>query len=56
MTRSLAVERTGDFFKQQIKPRIRLHGKWLEAAGFKPGTRVVVTLTAPGQLTLTSMK
>ncbi len=49
-TRSLKIERTGDFWK--ITPRIRLNGKWLERAGFKPGHRVDVILDQPGVMTL----
>jgi hypothetical protein len=33
--------------------RIRLKGKWLELAGFKPGTQVQV-LVQPGKLTIES--
>lgn len=38
--RSLQIEAVGDSWKKQIKPKIRITGKWLERAGFKPGTRV----------------
>ena len=51
-TRTLRIERTGDFFCGKITPKIRLAGKWLERAGFKPGHRVEVTLEQPGTLTL----
>jgi len=51
-TRTLAIERTGDFWRGKITPRIRLTGKWLERAGFRPGHRVEVISEQPGILTL----
>lgn len=50
--RFLKIETTGDFYYGKIKPRIRLTGKWLERAGFKPGHRVEVRFDQPGSLTL----
>jgi hypothetical protein len=50
--RSLAIESTGDFFDRNITPRIRLAGRWLERAGFKPGHRVEVRIEQPGSLSL----
>ena len=50
--RSLQIESCGDFFRRDIKPKIRLAGKWLERAGFKPGHRVEVVMEQPGTLTL----
>ena len=50
--RTLTIERTGDFFRGKITPKIRLAGKWLERAGFKPGHRVEIRLDEPGTLTL----
>ncbi len=50
--RSLAIEATGDYFANKVKPKIRLSGKWLERAGFKPGHRVEVRFDQPGSLTL----
>lgn len=50
--RSLAIEKTGDFFHGKIVPRIRIAGQWLEQAGFKPGHRVEVSFDQPGNLTL----
>jgi len=35
-TRTLAIERTGDFFRGKVTPKIRVAGQWLERAGFKP--------------------
>lgn len=54
MSRSIKIEESGDFFGRKIKPQIRLQGKWLEAAGFRPGARVTVEFRASGQLVLTS--
>lgn len=50
--RTLKIEETGDFFRGKVCPKIRLTGKWLERAGFKPGHRVHVELTNEGVLTL----
>ena len=35
--RTLKIETIGDFADCKIKPRIRISGRWLEQAGFKPG-------------------
>jgi len=51
-TRSLKIEAIGDFAYRKIKPRIRLSGHWLAEAGFKPGHRVVIVSTQPGELSL----
>ena len=51
-TRSLKIEATGDFACRKIIPRIRLTGRWLELAGFKPGHRVEIQLLKAGELTL----
>jgi hypothetical protein len=37
---------------RQVTPKIRLTGKWLEQAGFKPGHRVELDLVDAGVLTL----
>jgi hypothetical protein len=50
--RSLKIECTGDFFKGQNIPKIRLQGKWLAALGFAPNGRVSVEPTAAGELLL----
>jgi hypothetical protein len=50
--RSLKIESAGDFFFRKITPRIRLAGRWLEQAGFKPGHRVEVRCEQPGSLSL----
>lgn len=52
LSRSLKIERTGDFFRKKIIPRIRLNGKWLEAAGFKPGHRVEICIPESGTMVL----
>ena len=52
--RTLAIEAHGDFWKGLVKPKIRLMGRWLERAGFRPGTRVQVTSVAPGVIELRS--
>jgi hypothetical protein len=48
----LQIEAGGDVWKRSIKPKIRLMGRWLERAGFKPGNRVQVTCIAPGIIEL----
>ena len=50
--RTLKIEEDGDAWKGLIKPKIRLAGRWLERAGFKPGHRVYVTCVAPGVIEL----
>ena len=51
--RTLQIEAEGDRWKG-IKPKIRLLGRWLERAGFKPGHRVQVICVAPGVIELRS--
>jgi Toxin SymE, type I toxin-antitoxin system len=53
-TRTLKIESTGDFWKGHMKPKIRLMGRWLEQAGFKPGNHVHVTCVSPGVIELRS--
>jgi len=50
--RTLKIEETGDFFRGKVNPKIRLMGKWLQAAGFHPGQQVKVMLVQPGVLEL----
>ena len=50
--RTLQIEADGDFCKGLIKPKIRIMGRWLEQAGFKPGYRVQVTCIEPGVIEL----
>jgi hypothetical protein len=52
MKRSLKIEERGDPGRRNTFPGIRLIGKWLERAGFKPGGRVHVHLLANGRLQL----
>ncbi len=50
--RILKIEETGDFYASTVRPRIRLSGRWLEQAGFKPGHRVQVEWIEDGVLSL----
>ena len=52
--RTLKIEAEGDFWRGHTKPKIRLMGRWLERAGFSPGSRVQVTCVAPGIIELRS--
>jgi hypothetical protein len=52
--RTLKIEADGDGWKGTIKPKIRLTGRWLERAGFKPGSHVHVACIAPGLIELRS--
>jgi hypothetical protein len=54
LVRRLKIEAEGDFWKGITKPKIRLAGRWLERAGFKPGHHVHVTCVAPGVIELRS--
>lgn len=51
--RSLKIEMEGDRYCG-FKPKIRLQGNWLDRAGFKAGSRVMVTCLAPGLIELRS--
>ena len=53
--RTLKIEADGDFWKDLIKPKIRLTGRWLEQAGFRPGDRVHIVCVAPGVIELRSL-
>jgi hypothetical protein len=53
-SRSLKIEAEGDYASRKIKPKIRLQGKWLEHAGFKPGSRVSVISISLGVIELRS--
>ena len=55
-SRSLKIEATGDFYRKKVIPRIRLNGKWLEQAGFKPGHRAEICVEQPGIMTLRFVK
>lgn len=52
--RKLKIEAEGDGWKGIVKPKMRLMGRWLERAGFKPGSHVHVTCVAPGVIELRS--
>jgi hypothetical protein len=52
--RTLQIETEGDRWKGALKPKIRLIGRWLERAGFRPGSRVRILCVAPGVLELRS--
>jgi len=52
--RTLKIEAEGDYFRGRIKPKLRLMGHWLERAGFKPGTRVLVRCLGSGVIELRS--
>jgi hypothetical protein len=54
LVRTLKIEAHGDSWKGLIKPKIRLMGRWLERAGFKPGHRVRVVCVVPGVIELRS--
>ena len=47
-TRALKIEERGDFFSGKTVPMVRLRGKWLQAAGFRPGQRLTVKMVSPG--------
>jgi hypothetical protein len=51
-TRTLKIEAAGDYWRGRVVPKIRLTGKWLERAGFKPGNRVEIKSDGQGMLTL----
>jgi type I toxin-antitoxin system toxin SymE len=50
--RKLKIEADGDPWKGLIIPKIRLMGRWLERAGFRPGSHVHVQCVAPGIIQL----
>lgn len=52
MTRRIKVETIGDYFKRKTAAGIRLKGKWLQNAGFKPGEHCQVTFISPGIIRL----
>ena len=53
-SRTLKIEADGDPWQGCIKPKIRLRGRWLEQAGFKPGNRVTVRCVSTGFMELRS--
>jgi len=50
--RTLKIEAIGDFAAGKTRPMIRLNGNWLKRAGFKPGHRVEIFHSNPGELLL----
>jgi hypothetical protein len=52
--RRLKIEEHGDGWGGLLKPKIRLMGRWLEKAGFRPGSHVDIVCVAPGVLELRS--
>ena len=50
--RTLKIEEAGDYWRGRVIPKIRITGRWLERAGFKPGNRVEIQVSEPGTLTL----
>ena len=54
--RTLKVQDVGDYFRKEVKPQIKLQGKWLLAAGLKPGSHVHITNPSPGVLLIKSLE
>ena len=52
--RQLKIEAGGDPWKGRVTPKIRLMGRCLERAGFRPGSQVQVWCVAPGVIELRS--
>jgi hypothetical protein len=50
--RRLHVYRTGDPYREGIRPQIRLTGRWLQEAGFGPGDTYTVIIHQEGIITL----
>ena len=50
--RRLHVYKTGDPYREGIRPQIRLTGRWLHDAGFLPGDTYTVTIHDHGIITL----
>ena len=48
----LKVHDSGDHYRKEVKPQIRLEGKWLLKAGLVPEDRVEVLNPQPGTLVL----
>ena len=48
----LKVQDTGDHYRKEVKPQLRLEGKWLLKAGLAPEDRVEVLNPQPGTLVL----
>lgn len=52
----LKVNDSGDHYRKEVKPQIRLEGKWLLKAGLVPEDRVEVLNPQPGTLVLRTIK
>ena len=52
--RKLKIEADGDPWKGLVIPKLRLMGRWLQRAGFSPGSHVQVLCVAPGVIELRS--
>ena len=50
--RTLKIEPLGDPWRRKLFAGIRLKGRWLVRAGFRPGRRVTVIVSSPGSLQL----
>jgi hypothetical protein len=50
--RTLKIEPLGDPWRGKLFSGIRLKGRWLVRAGFRPGQRVTVTVSSPGSMHL----
>lgn len=53
--RVLKVEEVGDHWRKRTIPRIRLKGKWLQAAGIQPNSYVQIEILGPGRLHIQSL-
>ena len=51
----LKVQDSGDHYRKQVRPQIRLEGAWLLKAGLVPEDRIEVTNPRPGMLVLRTM-
>lgn len=56
--RSLKIDThtAGRWLKRKLFPGLRIRGQWLAAAGFVPGRKVTVELTAPGEMRITQQQ
>ena len=52
ISRTLKVQDSGDPYRKEVKPQIRLEGKWLLKAGVVPEDRIEVLNPSPGILVL----
>lgn len=56
IARTLTVHDSGDSYRKDVKPQIRLEGKWLLKAGVVPEDRVEVLNPRPGILVLRKLE